>query len=204
MGTDCFMHRIAIILVFLAVASIATGNKTLAQSPSFDCSKVEAGSTEDLVCKDSGLSALDRKLSDVYAEALKKAANERSPLLKAEQRGWIKGRNDCWKTDDVKMCVKEEYLNRIAELRARYRLLPGTGPITFLCEGNPKNEIIVTFFKTDPPTLIAERGDSVSLMYLQPSGSGAKYQGQARQYLLGASWRSDGHLGLWRTCNAMH
>ena len=35
-----------------------------------------------------------------------------------------------------------------------------------------------TYFQTDPPTLIAERGDQVSLMYLQRSASGAKYQGR--------------------------
>lgn len=29
-----------------------------------------------------------------------------------------------------------------------------------------------------PPTLVAENGDSVSLMYLQPSGSGARYAGR--------------------------
>lgn len=178
MGTAYLKHKNIVILVILALASLGTENKTLAQNPSFDCSKVEAGSIEALVCKDSELSALDRKLSEVYAEALKKAANEQPPVLKAEQRGWIKGRNDCWKTDDQERCVKEEYINRIAELQARYRLLPGTGPITYTCNGTQKNEITVTFFKTDPPTLIAERGDSVALMYLQPSGSGAKYQGQ--------------------------
>ncbi|WP_371263928.1 MliC family protein [Nitrosomonas sp. Nm58] len=37
---------------------------------------------------------------------------------------------------------------------------------------------MTTFFQTDPPTLIAERGDQVSLMYLQPSASGSKYQGR--------------------------
>jgi hypothetical protein len=35
-----------------------------------------------------------------------------------------------------------------------------------------RNEVLAAFFQTDSPTLIAERGDSVSLMYLQPSGSG--------------------------------
>ncbi len=48
----------------------------------------------------------------------------------------------------------------------------------FACNGSRANEIVVTYFQTDPPTLIAERGDSVSLMYLEPSGSGAKYQGR--------------------------
>jgi hypothetical protein len=42
--------------------------------------------------------------------------------------------------------------------------------------------VVVTFFKTDPPTLEAERGDQVSLMYLQPSGSGSKYQGRNESF----------------------
>ena len=49
----------------------------------------------------------------------------------------------------------------IAELQARYRLVPANGPFRFMCEDNPTNEVVVTFFKTDPPTIIAERGDSV-------------------------------------------
>jgi uncharacterized protein len=149
-----------------------------AEGPSFDCGKVEAGSIEEMVCKDKELSALDRKLSEVYAAASKKAVNEHPPVLNAEQRGWVKGRNDCWKSDDKRKCVADNYRLRIAELQARYRLVPGKGPVTYFCDGDPKNEVIATFFQTDPPTLIAERGDQVSLMYLQPSGSGSKYQGR--------------------------
>jgi uncharacterized protein len=91
---------------------------------------------------------------------------------------WIKGRNECRKSDDKNGCVRDEYLRRIAELQARYRLVPGHGPVRFICDGNPANELITTFFQTEPPTLIAEHGDSVSLMYLQPSGSGTKYKGR--------------------------
>ena len=72
---------------------------------------------------------------------------------------------------------------RITELQAKYRLVPATGPVTYACDGDPKNEVVVTFFKTDPPTLIAERGDQVSLMYLQPAASGARYQGPQRIFL---------------------
>ena len=57
-------------------------------------------------------------------------------------------------------------------------LVAGSGPFRFICDENPANEVIVSFFQTDPPTLIAERGDNVSLMYLQPSASGTKYQGR--------------------------
>lgn len=103
-------------------------------------------------------------------------------LLPAEQRGWIKGRNECWKSADKKQCVTEEYQRRIYELQARYALVTSKGPFRFVCGESPANELIVTFYETEQPTLIAERGDSVSLMYLQPSGSGTKYQGRNESF----------------------
>jgi uncharacterized protein len=148
------------------------------RGPSFACDKVAAGSIEAMICADAELSALDRELSGVYAAASKLATNERPPQLKAEQRGWMKGRNECWKSGARRQCVSEAYQRRIAELQARYRLVPGIGPVRYVCEGNPANEVVATFFQTTPPTLIAERGDSVSLMYVQPSGSGARYRGR--------------------------
>ena len=149
-----------------------------AAGPSYDCDKVETNSIEEMICQDNELSALDRKLSVIYSAAKKKAANEHPPVLKAEQHGWIKGRNECWKSSDKRACVQDEYQRRIAELQAKYRLVRSNGPIRFICNENPANEVIVTFFQTEPLTLIAERGDSVSLMYLQPGGGGRKYQGR--------------------------
>ena len=161
----------------ISILSLSAG-VALAEGPSFGCSKAQAGSIEELICNDSALSKLDQKLAEVYAAALDKAQNERPPTLRAEQRGWIKGRDECWKSEERRPCVEDEYKRRIAELQARYRLVAGSGPFVFACDGNPANEVVATFFRTDPPTLIAERGDSVSLMYLEPSGSGAKYRGR--------------------------
>jgi uncharacterized protein len=162
-----------------------SGTAALAQGPSYDCDKVKPSSIEAMICEDEELSALDRKLAAVYAAASKKAVSERTPQLTAEQRGWIKGRNECWKSDDKRGCVRDEYQRRIAELEARYRLVAGRGPVRFMCGDNPANEVVATFYPTDPPTLIAERGDSVSLMYKQPSDSGIKYQGRNESILLG-------------------
>ncbi len=149
-----------------------------ATGPSYDCAQAAVGSIEKLVCGDEALSALDRKLAQVYAAATRKATNEHPPVLRAEQRGWIKGRDDCWKAEDRRKCVETEYLRRIAELQARYRLVQAIGPVVYACDGDPRNEVVATYFRTDPPTLIAERGDQVSLMYLQASGSGARYRGR--------------------------
>jgi uncharacterized protein len=163
---------------FALTVAVATALPASAQAPSFPCGKAAPGSIEALICSDAALSALDRRLADVFAAAAKKAANERPPVLRAEQRGWVKGRDECWKSTDRRACVEESYLRRIAELQARYRLVTAIGPVTFACDGDRRNEIVVTFFRTDPPTLIAERGDSVSLMYQVRSASGTKYQGR--------------------------
>ncbi|MEE4243280.1 MAG: MliC family protein [Desulfopila sp.] len=159
-------------------AGTKSDHTTSGTAPSFDCSRVAAGSIEAMICADKPLSALDRNLAKVYAAALNLAEHEHPPVLKAEQRGWIKGRNECWKSADKRECVRNSYQQRIVELQAAYRLVPFNGPVSYLCNDNPANEFIVTFFHTEPPTLIAERGDSTSLMYLQPSASGSRYQGR--------------------------
>jgi uncharacterized protein/heat shock protein HslJ len=163
-------------LAFAVSGLLATGF-ALAQTPAFDCRKA-SGEIEKQICADSELGALDRTLSVVYAAALRKSRNEHPPMLKAEQRGWIKGRNECWKAADQLQCVAQAYRLRIAELQARYRLVPVSASATFICEGDSRNQVIANFFQTDPPSLIAERGDSVSLMFQQPAASGARYQGR--------------------------
>jgi uncharacterized protein len=134
---------------------------------------VTAGSVEEMICKDEGLSALDRKLAEVYAAASKKPHES---TFEAEQRGWLKGRDECLKSDDKRQCVRQEYERRIVELQIGFALVPGTAPVKYKCDDN--TEVVATYFKTDPPALIARRGEEVSLMFLQPSGSGAKYQGR--------------------------
>lgn len=153
-----------------------------AEGPSFDCNKLgqNPAAAERLICEDAELAALDRQLAKVYSGAREKAHNEHPPMLKAEQRGWIKGRNECWKSSDLKSCVTDNYLLRIAELQARYRLLAERGPFFWDCGAN--GELVVSFFDTEPRTLIAERGDSVSLMYSERSASGAKYQGRNESF----------------------
>ena len=180
-NSDAWCHHIDQIVRSSRIEEAKSGKNShsaKAGAPSFACNSVKPGSIEAMVCADAELSNLDRKLAEVFAAASKKATNEHPPVLKAEQRGWIKGRNDCWKSENQRGCVQEEYTRRIAELQARYRLVPFNGPVRFVCNGNPANEIITTFFQTEPPTMIAERGDETSFMILQPSGSGTRYQGR--------------------------
>lgn len=153
-----------------------------AAGPSFDCSQVEDGSIEQQICQSESLSAMDRQMAEVYKAAQQKAGNEHPPVLKAEQRGWIKGRKECWKSEDQPSCIADSYRLRIAELQARYRLIEATGPMFYLCDGNPAKQVVASFFPTEPPTAIVEFGDRSSLMYLQQTASGERYQGQNESF----------------------
>ncbi|PUA29896.1 MAG: hypothetical protein B0W54_04960 [Cellvibrio sp. 79] len=161
----------------LSILSIGLVSTFSSASPSFDCNGVKESTIEKLICDNEELSALDLKLSNTYNEAVKKIDGKKLSSLKAMQRGWVKGRNDCWKSDDQKQCVADSYVNRIAELQAEYELVKPSGPFVYLCPDSTPNRIEVFYFPTDPPTAKAKRGDQTSFMYAQPTASGARYQG---------------------------
>jgi uncharacterized protein len=171
-------RRTTLGIVLAAIAGVVASPAIASDGPSFDCSVVEAGSIEEMICGDAELAALDRELAAAYAGARAKATNEHPPVLKAEQRGWIKGRDECWKAEDVGVCVANSYRLRTAELQAKYRLVEETGPVFYVCNDNPADQVVATLFATDPPSAIAERGDQVSFMVLEPTASGSKYVGR--------------------------
>jgi uncharacterized protein len=91
-----------------------------ANQASFDCSKVDEQSCEAIICGSDILKDLDQKLSDIYKQALSRAPKE--DMLKAYQRGWIKGRNECWKVNDAQAYMAHLYRQRINELIEKYQL----------------------------------------------------------------------------------
>ena len=179
------------VLSAAALLALAAPGRSRAQAkgPAFDCGKAQ-GEVEQLICKDESLAALDRKLDEVYKAALAKARDDVPQWLRTQQRGWIGGRNECWKAKDgtyltaswqaknVRECVEGSYRIRISELQALMRLVPPKGPVFFSCENNPSNEVVATFFDTDPPTARLERGDKTVTAWLVPAASGSKYEGQ--------------------------
>ncbi len=89
-----------------------------AGQPSFDCSKA-SHEAEKLICENSDLATLDRSLAELYATVLKNTPASEQGALKTEQRGWVKGRDECWKSADQHGCIKSEYEMRINELKDR-------------------------------------------------------------------------------------
>lgn len=80
--------------------------------PSFDCAKASTRS-EQLICSDSALAALDLALAELYASA-RARVSDKAGLKDAQNRWRREVRDAC--SDDA--CMKREYEDRIAHLRA--------------------------------------------------------------------------------------
>ena len=150
--------------------------------PTFDCEKT-SHSIEKLICDDPALIQLDHQLSVVYqqslhvAQALDSGHDQAVNTLKATQRGWIKGRNECWKaTSDQRQCAKTEYQQRISQLQIQWMLVTGSNPDYFSCANHA--EIVITYYSTPINGIALEYGDNREILLQTPSASGSKYTGQ--------------------------
>jgi uncharacterized protein len=188
--------RIDVPAGFLAALLAVLPGMTAAQTtPSFDCSQTPASTVEQRICQDEKLATLDRELAGAYAAASAKAGRADAAALQSAQRAFIKSRNDCWKATDVQDCVENGYKRRIAELQARYRLVKAVGMGRYQCPGPPVREVVAEFFATDPPTAMIQYAGETQLMFVAPSGSGARYTGGNRQF-----WEHQGvALVYWAT-----
>lgn len=198
------MSRIIPVLIFAALAGPGLA------APSFDCAKA-SGTVEELICADTDLAALDRVLAGRYSAALDvtrgldAGAEAAENGLRAEQRGWIKGRDECWKADDPRACVEAAYLMREGDLVARWMLQEPVATTAWVC-GAPANELVTMFFDTPLPSVRFELGDAVDTGTLVPAGSGSRYAGSFGRYFWikgdEATWREADPDGTTYTCNA--
>lgn len=151
-----------------------------AATPSFDCAKAH-GAAEQLICEDAGLAALDNELAALYPKAIANFSAEQAKTEKALQRGWIKGRNECWKDTDPQQCIAASYQRRITELQIKGGQLMVPTPVDYQCG---KAVTLSTYFYNDaklPAAVInLSEGENQQqlLAYETPSASGARYEGQ--------------------------
>lgn len=186
------MRLVSVLAVLLAVPAVA-------DEPSFDCARA-ASAAEELVCADPELAEADRRLAAVYERsseavaALDEGAMAIGAGLKATQRGWVTGRDECWKADDLRACVLRAYLAREADLVATWMLEEPVAEAAWTCGGNPANEVFVTYFDTPLPGIRVEYGDSVRTMQLSPAASGSRYDGEFGRYF----WEHQGEaMFVW-------
>lgn len=180
--------------------------------PSFDCTGA-ASTVEELVCADAALATLDRAVAAAFGAALDTVqrldagAAAAEAELRAYQRGWIKGRDDCWKAGDgLRDCVEAAYLRREAELVGNYMLRDFVAMTAWTCAGTPANEVVTFFFDTTLPSVRFERGDSVDVGVLTSTPSGRRYDGSFGRFIRitgdTANYRDPDPDGTEMTCVA--
>lgn len=188
------MFRLAVSFMLLAVMLIDAMSRAEASEPSFDCAKAQS-SAEKLVCSDEQLAALDRETARLFGLAVKgtQVSGERKKQLKAYQRGWIKGRDECWKEPEQKTCVRDNYAIRIYELRqgyadARSQDTKGIskGLLALECDGFDAG-IGVAFIASEPSVAALGWKDQKVALGQVASASGTKYAGKS----------FDGSYNLW-------
>jgi len=190
------MKRTLISILPFTLVALVGSSSVDAAPPSFDCAKAE-GAAQQLVCKDEGLASLDRELSRLYRLAVsgKHMTPARLDELKATQRGWIKGRDDCWKGKDLRQCVESNYMIRIHELRQGYADARSqddkgisTGPLVLACQGFD-SLIGFTLVGEQKELVLIEWRNQTHLYVLtqERAASGAKYSADS----------VDGHVVLW-------
>ncbi|MYM68701.1 hypothetical protein GTP45_17945 [Pseudoduganella sp. FT55W] len=118
----------------------------------------------------------DAALAVIYAAARAKAKPTQQKRLAVEQKGWWNGVRDCWKADDLRACIVTNYELRTVELQTSWSLAPSHAPVHFRCADGA--DIDVTYFDTQPPSLIATRKQEQSLMRAALAASGARYIGR--------------------------
>ncbi len=165
-------------IVLVPVLMLSSAGPLLAGKPSFDCEKAQ-GEVEQAICADSTLAALDVQMSEVWGQvmALVKDSDKRT-MIEGEQQSWTRDRDACLKESEMRPCIALKYRTRIAELQARWQLLPAKGPLVFACDGNPANQVVAEFFETDPPAARLERAGQIVVVFRAPAASGAKYEGR--------------------------
>ena len=162
---------------FIALFVLAT--LPASANPSFDCARADSGA-ERMVCAEPALADLDRELATTFRAALSgpDMTGRRAQVLRATQRGWIKGRDDCWKAEDEAICIRDGYALRIAELRADYEGARQDGitigPLVYSCEGLAPR-VAATFVNTGVPLVVLSWGEDDAVLPLTRAASGSRY-----------------------------
>ncbi|AIL63681.1 MliC family protein [Pseudomonas alkylphenolica] len=192
-----FRARTLVLLTCL----LPMGTALAAEGPSFSCDKAEGVALK--VCQSPQLSKLDRDLAALYKRVLGQADSDSQKQLKATQRGWIKGRDECWKADDVDACVLEQYQVRMVKLQIQSGAVQVPAAVEFDCNDDSKPFTAVFYNQLEPQAAVLTYGDDQTIAIAQLSGSGSKYSAEGVEF-----WEHQGEAkvkwyGTELTCQAV-
>ncbi len=154
-----------------------------------DCTK-PANSAQQLICTDSHLFDLERQLQIAFKRALERPGADQSAVTAAQAR-WAQVRDGCAGNADVHTCVLEAYQTRLVQLALAD---PATGQppvVTYRCPPDSGPLTAQFYNQFAPPTAVLNWKGTQEILFLQPSGSGARYGRQGAEY-----WEHQGEVKL--------
>ncbi|KJK06031.1 MULTISPECIES: MliC family protein [Pseudomonas] len=164
----------------LATCLLSTVAALAAQGPSFSCDNAEGVALK--VCQSPQLSKLDRDLAALYKRTLGQADSDTQKQLKATQRGWIKGRDECWKASDVDACILEQYQVRMVKLHIQSGAVQVPAAVEFDCDDSSKPFTAVFYTQLEPQAVVLTYGDDQTIAMAQPAASGSKYGAEGVEF----------------------
>jgi uncharacterized protein len=162
-------------LACLAVV-LAAPPALFAANPSFDCDKAD-GAVETLLCQNDALADLDRRLTQVYADALRAFSDPQRRVQMKAQEQWIRTRDACARAPDIARCVQKSYDVRITVLQVAAGLFPVPDPETWDC-GTAGAVTVRLYDLTQLPAAVVQVGSAPEpIAVKRPGGGGFRYQG---------------------------
>lgn len=172
--------------VYLLLMGLAVSVPALAVSPAFDCTSAE-GEVEQLICSDDELASMDLLLAKTYSQAIQNIPKEERDTFRAEQRGWIKGRNDCWKANNVRRCVEFSYQSKTVELQIIGGLVEAPEYQALSCADSADSLpfTLSVYQKTKPSAAVLTRGNDQVIAIKTAGGAANRYLAPNVSLLLG-------------------
>ncbi|MGB9307542.1 MAG: MliC family protein [Mycobacterium sp.] len=199
------MRLIAVILAALVLvacggkstAPVSSGTATTttgttappAAAMSFDCAK-PANKAQQLVCGDPQLTELDRRMQTAYQQALARPGADAATLTTA-QSAFTTIRDGCGDFVDARTCLLEAYQTRVVELAIADPATVAPPVVTYNCPADSGPLTAQFYNDLDPKTAVLDWKGTRIILFIQPSGSGARYGRQGDDY-----WEHQGEVTL--------
>ncbi|HEV7361955.1 MAG TPA: MliC family protein [Mycobacterium sp.] len=198
------MRRIAVIVAALMVAACSsTTNQPVSTSPSapptsasptppaaaLDCTK-PANAAQQLACTDSHIFDLERQVQIAFRQALARPGTDQSALT-AAQNAWATARDGCARNADVHTCVLEAYQTRLVQLALADPTTVAPPVTTYHCPADSGPLTAQFYNQFAPPTAVLNWKGNQEILFILPSGSGARYGRQGSEY-----WEHQGEVKL--------
>jgi uncharacterized protein len=189
------MRLIAAVLSVLAISACGgestppASSRTTTAAMSFDCAK-PATKAQQLVCGDPQLTDLDRRMQSAYQQALARPGADQATLTTA-QGAFTTIRDGCADFVDARTCLVEAYQTRVVELAIADPATVAPPVVTYDCPAGSGPLTAQFYNHLDPKTAVLDWKGTRIILFIQPSGSGARYGRQGSEY-----WEHQGEVTL--------